>query len=151
MKLKSKFGEPKWAHRRITHRGLHGIVHIDKERRIALLMIVTGMIRVFGWTALTVAYWVHMKFAADLFNTVQFVALISVFALIETAWGQVAASLAQYTAAHGHHDIEQVRNSMSVDTTAIIQDLEKLAKLKPGKEGDKLAKEISIQIAGMKI
>lgn len=146
MKSDSMFGEPKALYKRGTHRGLHGLVHIDRERRIALLMIVSGLLRVAIWALLIVLYVAHVSFVRNLYGSVSFVALLSVLALLLTDWGQVAASLAQFTAGHAHHDIELARKAVSIDTIAIAHDLEKLAKLSPGVEGDRLAKEISEQL-----
>ena len=142
------FGEPKWAAKRAKHRGLHGHKKIDNQRRTALILVNTGMIRVIGWTALAVAYILHVPFAVEAFKSVAFVALISDIALIETAFSQVAASLAQLSAADSHHDAEAARKELAVDYVQVEGDIAKLASLQPGPEADELAASIRRKISG---
>lgn len=94
---------------RAQHRGLHGQDQIDKQRRIALIMIVTGLARVVVWTTLLLLNFVGVPFVVKLFGSIAFVTDLSVVALMLTDWGQVAASLAQLTAGDAHHDIEANR------------------------------------------
>jgi hypothetical protein len=140
--------EPKWITRRAEHRGLHGHSRIDKQRRIALLMIVSGFLRVVVWTVLLLFYLAHVAFARTLFASVAFVAVLSVLALMLTDWGQVAASLAQFSASEAHHDAEAVRKEVSFDAATIEEDIARLAQLQPCKEADELAAQIRAQIAG---
>ena len=102
-------------------------------------MIVTALIRVFVWLTLTILYVCGVAFAVKLFKSVAFVALISMFALILTDWGQFAASMAQLTAGDAE---EAVRRDLGVDFDELEADLEKLAGLPPGSEALALAAEI---------
>lgn len=140
--------EPKWAARITEHRGIHGRKHVDKERRIALIMIGTGFARVVVWTLLLAFYLAHVAFAVNLFASVAFVAVLSVLALMLTDWGQCAASLAQLSAAHGHGDAEAARGEISFDARAIEEDIAKLAKLYPGPESDALVLSIRNRLRG---
>ena len=133
-------------HNRAHHRGLHGRQHIAHQRRSALLMISTGLVRVALYTALTIAYLIRVGFAITLFASFSFVAFISMLALIETAWGQFAASLAQLTAGDAHADVEHVRVAQSFDFAEIQKDVAALADLKPGPEAHALARSIREQI-----
>jgi uncharacterized membrane protein len=127
---------------RHQHKGLHGRSRVNRGRRTALILIDTGLLRVFIWSALGLAYLVGVPFAVGLFKSVAFVALISDIALIETAFSQVAASLAQYTAGDTHQDVEHVRRELAIDTAAIGRDIAKLAALQPGPQATALATEI---------
>lgn len=95
--------------RRAKHRGLHGRGHIDRQRQLALILIITAMIRAAAWTTLIILYLLHVPFTASLFKSVAFVAVISLYANAATDFGQGAASLAQLTAADAHHDAEETR------------------------------------------
>ena len=138
--------EPKWAKRRAEHRGLHGPRKINNQRRTALLLVNTGMVRVIGWSALAICYILKVPFAVEAFKSVAFVALISDIALIETAFSQVAASLAQLSAADSHHDAESTRSALAIDFLALESDIARLAKLQPGPESDRLVMKIRRQL-----
>ena len=131
-----------WVHNRIHHRGLHGHKHIDRQRAIAITLIVTALARVGAWTLLTICYAVGVGFAVTLFKSVAFVALISMFALILTDWGQMAASLAQLNAADAHGAAEHNARALAVDYAGIEHDLAELADLQPGPEARLLAATI---------
>ena len=136
------FGEPKWAARHATHRGLHGRKHVDKERRLALFLVVSGLFRVLCWTVIMLAFIAGVGFVVGWFASVKFVALLSILALILTDFGQVCASLAQLAAAHGHADSEATRKEVSIDYTQIERDIARLAQLTPGPECDELVLSI---------
>ena len=105
-------------------------------------MIGTGIFRVFIWTLLVITYLAHVAAVRSLYASVSFVALLSVLALLLTDWGQVAASLAQLSAAHGHHDAEATRREVGVDFDALETDIAHLALLQPGPESDELVTSI---------
>jgi hypothetical protein len=142
------FGEPRALFRRATHRGLHGHDHIDRQRRQALLLVVTGLVRVCAWATLLLMYIAHLifphafGFTAALFTSVAFVSCISLYANGATDFGQVAASLAQLTAGDAHHDAEATRREARIDYVQIEQDIAQLARVEPGPEGDELAQAI---------
>lgn len=102
-----------WLRNRVHHRGLHGAAHIDRERAFALLMILTGLGRVVIWGSIALAYAFHAPLIVGWFRSVAFVSLLSILALLLTDWGQVAASFAQFTAAHAHHDAEEARKEIA--------------------------------------
>lgn len=102
--LSGRLGPP-----RANHAGPHSKAQVNKQRRLALIMIVTGLIRVIVWVSLIVMYVAGVHFTKDLFASVSFVAMISLYANAATDWGQVAASLSQLTAADAHQDVEHVR------------------------------------------
>ncbi len=129
-------------HDRAHHRGLHGREKVNRERLIALVLIYTALGRVGIWTVLMILYLIGVAFAVALFKSVAFVALLSILALILTDWGQFAASMAQLTAGHAHQDIEHTRRELSVDTQAIQESIDRLARLPPGPDSDRLAREI---------
>ncbi len=141
-------------HARAHRRELDGHARIGKQRRTALILVVTGLGRVLAWVSMMLLYVLHLMFpnvagfTAALFQSVPFVAMISLYANAATDFGQVCASLAQLTAGDSHSDIEHVRRQAALDTTAIERDLERLAQLQPGPESDRLAAEIRAQIAG---
>jgi len=89
--------------------GLHGHEHIARQRRSAVVMMVTGVVRVAIYMSLTLAFLAQAHFAVTLFASVKFVSFISMLALVETAWGQFAGSWAQLAAADAHHDSEATR------------------------------------------
>jgi cytochrome bd-type quinol oxidase subunit 2 len=76
------------------------VPHRDWERWIALALVITGLIRVLAWTVLIGLYLVGVPFTTALFKSVAFVALISLYANAATDFGQVCASLAQFSASH---------------------------------------------------
>lgn len=92
-----------------ARRGLHGRAHHDRQRKIALVLIFTGLVRVVAWTTLILLYLVGVPFTAALFHSVAFVAIISLYANAATDFGQVCASLAQLTAGDAHRDAEVAR------------------------------------------
>lgn len=124
------------------HRGLHGRPHIDRQRRTAIILVSTGLVRVLAWTTLIVFYLSGVPFTASLFKSVAFVALISLYANAATDFGQVCASLAQLTAGDAHHDAEAARREITVDTAAIEADIARLALLAPGPDAIALAENI---------
>jgi hypothetical protein len=134
-------------HARTHHRGLHGHDHTDRQRRTALLMIITGLLRVAIWSVITVAFLFGMPTVVGWFGSVKFVSLLSILALVLTDWGQVAASLAQLTAGDAHHDVEHVRSQLGVDYTEIEGDIARLAELQPCPEADELARSIRARLA----
>lgn len=131
------------VHRRVERQGLHGHEHIAKQRRLALILVVTAFVRVTGWTSLMVLYAVGVPFTSHLFESVAFVAMISLYANAATDFGQGCASLAQLTAADAHHDAEVARREVQVDTTVLEQDIVQLAELQPGAEAQLLAEQIT--------
>jgi hypothetical protein len=132
---------------RIHHRShrTHQHEHAVKQRRTALILIYTALARVSVWVVLTILYLIGVTFAVTLFKSVAFVALISMFALILTDWGQFAASMAQLTAGDVGH---VVTTQQQVDTDEIQRNLAELAELQPGPEARTLAAKIREQIAG---
>jgi hypothetical protein len=94
------------------------------------------------WVALLLMYLIGVHFTKSLFQSVAFVALISLYANAATDWGQVAASLAQLTAGDAHDDAEHVRAAQDVDFVAIESDIARLADLQPGPDAAALAREI---------
>jgi hypothetical protein len=138
----------RWLHTQAHHRGLHGRAHVDRERTIALAMILTGLARVVLWTIITLAFVVRIPVVVHWFGSVAFVSLLSILALLLTDWGQVAASLAQFTAGHAHADIETTRREVQIDTVQIERDIAQLARIEPGPEGDELADAICRRLHG---
>lgn len=124
---------------RAHHHGLHGHRHISRQRLVALVMVATGLARVTMWIVLLALYGAGVPAIRSLYASVAFVSLLSVGALLLTDWGQVAASLAQLTAADAHHDAESARKEVQIDFVAIEKDVAKLAEMQPGPEGQKLA------------
>jgi hypothetical protein len=110
-------------------------------------MIVTGLLRVFVWLVITVAFVFGVPFVQHWFGSVKFVSLLSILALVLTDWGQVAASLAQLTAGHAHQDAEHVRREQAVDFVALERDIASLAALEPGPDADALCAEIQARLA----
>ena len=98
---------------RIHHHGLHGREHIGRQRRTAVILVVTGLVRVVAWTALIACYLLGVHFTRTLFSSVAFVAVISLYANAATDFGQVCASLAQLTAGDVHHDAEEARVALA--------------------------------------
>jgi len=132
---------------------MHGEAHHDQATREAELMIRTGMARVYFWGALELAFLIGLVLAplhifVKLFALVAFTASISTISLIETAWGQVAASKAQLAAARAHHDAEAGRREAHVDVAAIERDLADLAAMQPCPEAEALAAKIRAQVLG---
>lgn len=120
--------------------------HVNRQRRTALLMVVTGSIRTIGWLLLTIAYLTHVGLAVRLFASVSFVAVLSSLALAETAWSQVAGSLAQLTAGDTHSGVLAARAQESIDFDVVERDLGRLAELEPGDEAEALAMEIRMRL-----
>ena len=133
-------------HARVHHRGLHGRQHVNRERRSALIMMDTALVRVFAWTTIMVLFIAGQTTVVGWFASVRFVALLSILALILTDWGQYAASRAQLAASDAHGDVEHVRARMTLDTAAIETDIAKLAALQPGPEASLLADQIRSKI-----
>lgn len=133
-------------HDRAHHRGPHTRQHVAHQRRTALILIYTALGRVAVWTLLTILYLVGVAFAVSLFKSVAFVALISMFALILTDWGQFAASMAQLTAGDVHASVRDMHAAQDVNFDQIEADLVKLAELAPGREAHALAQSIREQI-----
>ena len=120
--------------------------HVNRQRRMALLMVFTGSIRTIGWLLLTIAYLTHMGLAVRLFASVSFVAVLSSLALAETAWSQVAGSLAQLTAGDTHSGVLAARVQASIDFDAVERDLAHLTELEPGEEAQELAAGIRLRL-----
>lgn len=131
-----------WIYRRIHHRGLHGSRHIDRERRRALILVITGLLRAACWLSLGVLYLVGVPFTHALFASVAFVALISLYANAATDFGQACASLADLSATDAHHDSERARAKLGHDFEQIDEDIARLAALQPGQEAQTLAAQI---------
>jgi hypothetical protein len=68
-------------------------------RRMAQVMLWTGILRVALWAALIILYLADVERIVALYDKVSFVAVLSVLALLLTDWSQCAASMAQLTAA----------------------------------------------------
>lgn len=98
------------------HTGPHPRSKVNRERRFALIMVVTGVARTVAWLIFAILYLCGVGFATSALATVSFVGLISVWALVETAWGQAAASWAQLTAGHAHQDAEHNREVLNEST-----------------------------------
>lgn len=128
--------------RRIHRRSLHGHNHIARQRRLALILVVTALIRVAAWTTMIVLYLSGVPFTAALFGSVAFVAVISLYANAATDFGQFAASLAQLTAADAHHDAEAGRRELNIDFVQLESDVQQLAALAPGPAAEALASDI---------
>lgn len=111
-------------------------------------MVGSGLARCVMWALLIVTYLAHVAAVRSLYASVSFVALLSVFALLLTDWGQVAASLAQLTAAEGHHDAEAARRESGFDAARIEEDIAQLALTAPGPESDRLAARIRRRLKG---
>ena len=141
--------EPGWAKRRAEHRGLHGRSHVNRQRRIALFLILTGAMRVLAWTTLIALYLLGVSFTASLFQSVAFVAVISLYANAATDFGQVCASLAQLVAGDAHADVEHTRRALSFDTKAILGDVRQIAALQPGPEAEAIVARIAAQIGAV--
>ena len=137
-----------WVHHRAHRKGLDGHDLIAKQRRQALILVVTGLARVTAWFILLLMYLVHVAFphlfgfTAALFTSVAFVACISLYANAATDFGQVAASLAQLTAGDAHHDAEAGRRETAIDFGQLELDLVRLAETPPGKEAKALVAQI---------
>lgn len=149
----SERSESRWAGT-VHHRGPHGHDHLDHEHRIAVLMVGSGLLRVGVWMALVSLYLLELLHVIPnigvrtLYSSVAFVALLSVLALLLTDWGQVAASLAQLSAARSHHDSEATLREVGVDYAAIESDIARLAELTPGPDADQLAIDIRKRLKG---
>lgn len=135
---------------RAHKRGLHGRAHVDRQRLTALLMIATGISRVFLWLAVTVAYVAGSATVHQWFASVSFVALLSILALLLTDWGQVAASLAQLAGAEAHHDAEHNRVVIDRDYRAIERLIRRAAEEPPGTKAKTLAEQAIGQLKGGK-
>lgn len=96
---------------RHRHRGLHGNDKIDRQRLLALILVITGMIRSAAWGTLILLYVIGVPFTHSLFKSVAFVAIISLYANAATDFGQACASLAQLVAGDSHHDAEAARRN----------------------------------------
>lgn len=127
---------------RARYRGPHGRSHVDRQRRLALILIITALIRAAAWTILIVLYLLGVPFTTALFKSVAFVAVISLYANAATDFGQGAASLAQLAAADAHHDAEHNREALAIDYGEIESDIARLALLQPCPEAQELASEI---------
>lgn len=127
---------------------LHGQRHIDKQRLIALLMIGTGLARVFAWAALCGLYFLGASFAVNLFASVKFVCVLSVLALLLTDWSQVVASFAALVGGDTHHDAERTREVIETDFAEIERQISLLAHCKPGPDADALVLSIRKRLRG---
>ena len=136
MTLRARFQE------RVHRQHLDGHARIVRQRRLALFLIITAMMRAAAWTTLIVLYLVHVPFTASLFKSVAFVAVISLYANAATDFGQGAASLSQLAAIEAHYDAEAARIAVGVDYQAIDTDIAQLAELNPGPEAQELATRI---------
>ena len=126
---------------RVTHRGLHGQKHVDRQRRHAVIMVRTAQVRV--------AIWLFMMAAGPFshalsrtYSSTTFVTYLSLGALLLTDWGQYAASSAELAAGEAHHDAEATRSSVEVDFRQIDSDIARLADLQPGPQAKQLAEQI---------
>jgi hypothetical protein len=133
-------------HARAQHPGrqLH---HINRQRLTALILIATGLARVGVWVTLIGLYLAGVAFTTSLFQSVAFVAVISLYANAATDFGQVCASLAQLTAGDAHHDAQAARHAIHRGTAVIEADIARLADLQPGPEAAALATQIRQQLA----
>ena len=96
----------------LRHPRYHSQQHMERERIIALALVITGFIRCAVWLSLIVMYLVGVPFTAMLFRSVAFVAVISLYANAATDFGQACASLAQFTAGHAHEAAEKAREEV---------------------------------------
>lgn len=132
---------------------LHGRSEIERQRRQAQLMVWTGLARCAFWLLLLIGFLLGLVLTPfhpidKLFALVAFTAAISTLSLVETSWGQVAASLAQLSALDAHHDAEATRQEVSIDFTALESDVARLAQLTPGPESDELVISIRRRLRG---
>ena len=130
---------------RAKHRGLHGLAHVDRQRRHALIMVRTAQVRVAIWAAMMIAG----PFSDALqhtYTSVAFVTYLSLGALLLTDWGQYAASSAELAAGDAHHDSERTRAALAIDTTQLDADIARLAALQPGPDAQRLVQEIRQRI-----
>lgn len=126
---------------------LHGRTEIERQRRQAQLMVWTGLGRCGFWMLLLIGFLLGLILAPfhpidKLFALVAFTAAISTLSLVETSWGQVAASLAQLSALDAHHDAEATRREQHIDYAAIEGDIARLAALHPGPDAERLEQQI---------
>lgn len=99
-------------------------------------MVETGVFRTVFWIAIAILYACGVPAIVHAFSSVAFVALISVWALVETAWGQAAASWAQLTAGDVHQVAEETHKQVQFDMNQVEKDMIKLAQLQPGPEAE---------------
>ncbi len=76
--------------------------HPHSQRKVALFMIVTGLVRVVVW--LTMLLLGLVPSVRHLYQQVSFVTFLSLLALLLTDWSQVAGSMAQLAASDAHHE-----------------------------------------------
>jgi hypothetical protein len=131
-----------WFHERVHKKALHGQKHIAKQRRTALLLIITAFIRVGVWLLLIALYLAGVGFTKSLFASVAFVAVISLYANAATDFAQGCSSLAQLAATDAHHDAEQTRDAVGVDFQRLDTAITRLAALQPGPEAAEQLEEI---------
>ena len=127
---------------------LHGPRHHLRQRTIAVVMIASGLLRVTIWATMLVLYALNVAGVRHLYAQVSFVTILSVLALLLTDWGQVAASLAQFSAGAAHEDSEHTRYVLTLDMAELDMDLRHLADLQPGVEAHQLARRIGERLKG---
>jgi hypothetical protein len=132
---------------RVHYRGLHGHHHIDRQRRVALLMIGSGLARVAVWVTLLVLYALDGAIR-HLYSAVAFVSVLSVLALLLTDWGQVAASLAQFSAANAHDDAEHNRRIIDRDYVSLERLIRQAANEPPGVVATRFADAAIHELSG---
>lgn len=139
---------------RSQHVGPHHRAHVNKQRRTALILVFTGLARVAAWLTMMSLYVLHLLlphvagFTEALFQSVPFVAMISLYANAATDFGQVCASLAQLTAGDAHADTNATRQAVTSDFAVIQDEIRRLALLHPGPDADKLAADIAQRLPG---
>jgi hypothetical protein len=131
-----------WFRDRVHKKALHGSKHIAKQRRTALLLVITAFMRVAVWLLLIALYLAGVGFTKSLFASVAFVAVISLYANAATDFGQGCSSLAQLAATDAHHDAEQTRQAVGVDFQKLDTAITRLAALQPGPEAAEQLEEI---------
>ena len=129
-------------HLRAHHRGPHTRRHIDRQRKVALVMILTGLVRVAIWSIITLAFALRVPLVVGWFSSVAFVSLLSILALVLTDWGQVAASMAQLTAGDAHASSAAAHRAINLDFEQLDLDIARLADLQPGPDAAQLAANI---------
>ena len=122
--------------------GPHSHDRINRQRFFALVLVATGLMRAAAWTTLIALYLTGVPFTADLFKSVAFVAVISLYANAATDFGQACASLAQLTAGDAHAASERAHAAIDLDTEALSKQIADLAQLPPSPRATALAEQL---------
>jgi hypothetical protein len=137
----------RWIHERSHVRSLRRS-HIATQRRRSLLLLLFGIVRIIAWMILgacVILGLAHMQgfgWAKVLSESVPFVSMISIYANWATDLDAATAAFAALVAADSHSAVEASREMLSVDVTAIEEDIARLAAMQPGPEAIALAAQI---------